>query len=69
MKTSHVKKKKSSLSKKHTPAKSESHHPIEKMNTDVKNWSSSISHRFLADYAIPFTRLVEAKLVSLQAKV
>lgn len=38
-------------------------------SSEIKDWSSSISKKFLSNYAIPFTRLVEAKLISLQAKV
>ena len=71
MKTSHKTKKKVSSHKPHrSHTKSEAqNNTFEKMNTDMKNWSSSISNRFLSNYAIPFTRLVEAKLISLQSKV
>lgn len=34
----------------------------------IENKARSFQNRFLSDYAIPFTRLVEAKLISLQHK-
>lgn len=72
MKTTHKTKKKSSSSHKQhrAQAKVESdHNSLEKVNSDVKNWGTTISKRFLSNYALPFTRLVEAKLISLQSKV
>lgn len=71
MKTTHKTKKKAPAHKRHTNLKSNSDvHPYsEKMNTELKNWRSSISDRFLSHYAIPFTRLVEVKLISLQSKI
>ena len=37
--------------------------------TAARGWSNRFSSRFLSDYALPFTRLIEAKLVSLQHKI
>lgn len=73
MKTSHKTKKSTSPQKQHRAhSKAEAHknfEGFEKMNKDIKNWGNSVSKRFLSNYAIPFARLVEAKLISLQSKV
>jgi len=67
MKTTHKTKKKASAHKHHASMKSETHRS-ENINSDFKDWSSAVSNRFISHYAIPFTRLVEAKLISLQSK-
>lgn len=60
--------KKTSATHKKAHAKTASYGTEGKME-EMKHWSDSVSQRFLANYAIPLTRLVEAKLVSLQHKV
>lgn len=71
MKTNRKSKKKTaSLKQYRSQTKTESQsNSFKKINTDIKNWSSTFSKRFLSNYAIPFAHLVEAKLISLQAKV
>lgn len=54
--------------KKNSKSKS-AKHPIQQKPERFNNKYSSFSQHLIRDYAIPLTRLIEAKLVSLQHKV
>lgn len=60
--------KRTTKSKKNSKLKSAKRTTHKKVE-EAKSWSSSFSQHLISDYAIPLTRLVEAKLVSLQYKV
>lgn len=72
MKTSHKTKKASPRKQNRNHERNEAQKNfthLEKVNTEMKNWGSTISNRIIKNYAIPFTRLIEAKLISLQSRV